>query len=293
MIPSQSRLSGIRLMIQASAAFSFMALCVKLASRSLPSLEVVFFRSLIGTLMILPVMLRKRAPLLGKERGVMALRGISGFLALSLHFYTIAHLPLGTAVLLNYTSPIFSTLLAILLLKEPPRPVPVGAVLVSFAGVFLLAHGRVEHWNLMIFLGLLSAVFASIAYVSIRALRRRESPLTVIFYFTGISTIGSLFFLPFGFARPGIKEWLLLAGVGTGSFYGQLWLTIGLRRAPASLLAPFFYLTPLLSFLYGLIFFGDVISAQSVAGALLIIAGGSAVSYVETKRKIVTLNRPA
>ncbi len=282
---SKSHLSGILVMIQAAAAFSVMALCVKITSQTLPSLEIVFFRSFLGTVMILSLMIAKKVPLLGKERFLMTLRGISGFLALTLHFYTIAHLPLGTAVLLNYTGPVFTALLATFFLGEKPSLFLYSMILMSFCGVYFLVEGRFHGWNLMIVLGLLSAVFAGIAYASIRAIKHRESPLTVILYFTAVSTFGSAFFLPFGFRWPNFLEWMLLIGVAIGSFYGQLWMTLALRRAPASLVSPFFYVTPLLTFVYEVIFFHESITALALFGAFLIILGGSLVSILEARKK--------
>jgi drug/metabolite transporter (DMT)-like permease len=284
-IKSRAHLSGILSMVKASLAFSVMALCVKTVSRSLPSLEVVFFRSLIGTLLILAVMRAKRVSMLGKERGLMVLRGLSGFFALTLHFYTIANLPLGTAVMLNYTGPVFAAIFAVIFLKERPGAFLSAMIALSFLGVTMLVGGRIEDWNFLVFLGLLSAVFVGIVYVSIRALKRRESPLTIIFYFTAVSTVGSLAFLPFGFEWPDFREWLLLFAVGVGSFYGQLWMTIALRRAPASLVSPFSYLTPLASFIYGLVFFGEKLRPAAAAGAALIILAGSLISVRATWTK--------
>ena len=279
---SRSHLSGIALMCKASFAFSLMALCVKFASQTLPSLEIVFFRSLIGALMILTLIRAKKVSLFGKEKFLMILRGLCGFAALSLHFYTIARLPLGTAVLLNYTGPIFASLFAVFFLKEKPGILLFAMALISFTGVYFLTQADFRAAVLPFFLALLSGVFVGIVYVLIRAIRRRESPLTVIFYFTAVSTAGSLGFLPFGFKWPGLYEWLLLAGVGAGSFYGQLWMTTSLRRAPAALVSPFSYLAPLLSFVYGFIFFGEEWTFQSAWGAFLIILGGSLISYFET-----------
>lgn len=277
---------AIRIMLQAAVAFSFMAICVKVASQSLNSLEIVFFRSLIGMLIILGILTAKRIPLFGKEAGWMTLRGISGFLALSLHFYTIGTLPLGTAVLLNYTSPIFSVLLAVMFLNERPTAVLVSMILISFYGIYLIGGATFSGWNWDVFLGLLSAVFTAIAFISIRAIKHKESPYTVMFYFTAISTIGSAFFQPFiGFRWPNGWEWVLLVGIGIGTFYGQLWMTVSLSMAPTSLVSPFIYLTPLLSFIYGLVFFGDKLSKNSLAGAALVIIGGVLISYFEAKAK--------
>jgi len=280
---SKRYLSGIRLMVQAAFSFSVMAVCVKAVSHSIPSLEIVFFRSLIGTAMILTIMIRKRTPLLGHNRIPMTVRAVSGFIALTLHFYTIAHMHLGTAIMLNYTAPIFVAILAMIFLQERPSGLLLGMIVLAFAGVTLLVEGSLSGWDLPTLLGLISAIFAAIAYVAIRFVKHRESPLTIIFYFTGISTIGSLFYLPFGFKWPDFYGWLALTGVGIGSFYGQLWMTIALRRAPASLISPFSYLTPILSFLYGFVFWDERVSGISLTGVGLIILAGSLISYFETK----------
>lgn len=287
--PSQrSHLRGIFLMCKASVGFSIMALCVKWASQTLPSLEIVFFRSLIGCVMILIVLQRHKISVFGtRERWRMILRGITGFIALSLHFYTIAHLPLGTAVMLNYTGPIFAALFAVMFLKEKLSLFLSSMILLSFSGVYLLVGAQLHPFNLMIFLGLLSAVFVGMVYVLIRSIAGRQSAFTIIFYFTMVSTAGSAFYLPFGFQWPTLFEWLILAGIGIGSFYGQWWMTLSLSLAPASLVSPFSYLTPLLSFLYGLFLFGEKLTPFSVLGAFLIVVSGSIISYAETKREMI------
>ncbi len=286
---SKSYLTGIISMVKASMAFSLMALGVKLVSRTLPSLEAVFFRSLIGTIMILVIMKTKGVSIWGNKKGLMILRGVTGFIALSLHFYTIEHLPLGTAVMLNYTAPVFAALFSVVFLKERPSLFLWLMTLMSFAGVYLLMGAKFEAWNYMVLLGLLSAVFVGIVYISIRALRHHESPLTIIFYFTAVSTAGSTAFLPFGFHWPTFYEWLLLLGIGIGSFYGQLWMTIALRRAPASLVTPFSYLVPLMSFIYGFLFFGDRLTAASLIGGAMIILAGSLISYFSARKAVVEL----
>lgn len=273
-------------MVQASLGFALMVLCMKFASRNLPSLEVVFFRSLIGSIMIYAVIRKKRVSVFGtSSRTLMIWRGLTGFIALSLHFYTIEHLPLGTAVMLNYTGPIFTVILAVLFLREKLSPLLASMILVSFLGVYLLVGADVRSLDpFMVFLGLLSAFFVGIVYVVIRAIHDRESPFTIIFYFTLVSTIGSIFYLPFGFKWPSAWDWALLLGVGIGSFYGQWLFTLSLRYAPASLVSPFAYLTPLLSFISGLIFFNEKMTVLSLLGAALIILSGCLVSYFEGRK---------
>jgi drug/metabolite transporter (DMT)-like permease len=286
---STSELSGIRLMLQASFAFSIMAFCVKLASRTLPSFEIVFFRSFIGMVMILVLIRLKRVSLWGMDHKIMIARGLSGFAALALFFYTIGRLPLGMAMLLNYTAPIFVALFAVSFLDERVSWTLLGLILLAFAGVYLLvsdqaAVAMASHDKTAVLLGLLSAAFAAVAYVLIRKIKHNESPLTVIFYFTAISTCGSLFFLPFTDCRwPDLSTWSILLLLGVSAYFGQVWLTVALRRARASLVTCFSYLAPLLAFLYGFLFFGEAISWRGIAGAGLIVLAGCLISYSGTK----------
>lgn len=272
-------------MIQASFAFSVMSVCVKFASQTLPVFEIVFFRSLIGTLLILAVMRTKKVPLLGVHRKMMAVRGISGFLAVLLFFYTLSQIQVGTAVLLNCTSPIFVPILAFFFLAERPSLFILTIIGMVFGGLHLLIHTAFEGWNHAVLTGILSGFFAAVALIAIRRLKSRESPLTIIFYFTGISTAGSLLLLPFGFRWPDLAEWLFLAGVGIGSFYGQLWLTIALRRTPASVVTPFSFLTPLFSYGWGFVFWQDTLNLKSAAGVFTIITGGILISFLGTQKQ--------
>lgn len=281
---SKLYLSGIQLMSQSALCFSAMALCVKYASTSISPFQIVFFRSFFGLLIVLPFIWHKKVSLWGEERFKLTTRGVCGFGALILHFYTISKLDLGMAIMLNYTAPIFTVIFSIFFLKERPSLTLCFLILLSFMGVVLLNTRSGVAWSPAVLLALLSSVFAAFAYLSIRTIRRRESPYTVIFYFTLISTLGSLFFLK-GWKWPDLPTWGLIAGVVVTSFYGQVWMTTALRRAPAYLVTPFSYLHPVLSFFYGWFFWGDRITGIIATGVLLIVGSGSLISYFETKRE--------
>lgn len=283
----RQHLSGIFYMTGASLAFALMVLCVKWTAQTLPIFEVVFFRSVSGTFLISLLILKKKVSFWGKDHGLLFLRGISGFTALSLHFFTISKLPLGLAVMLNFTAPVFAALLAVIFLKEKPGLFLWAMILMSFTGVILLTFPSGIHLHtkgpesLFILLGLLSGLAAAVAYTSIRAIKHHESPLTIIFNFTFISMAGSIFFLPAGVHWPGPLEWAGLAGVAIGSFYGQLWMTLAFRKAPASLVSPFSYLTPVFSYLLGFIFWNEKITLPMIAGTVLIFLAGSFISLKE------------
>ncbi len=289
MASPHSELQGIRLMLQASVAFSLMALGVKWAGRWIPFIEIVFIRSVIGLIMILFVIHRRRAPLIGREWGLMLLRGFCGFSALMFYFFTLTRLPLGVAVLLNYTSPVFVAILSAIFLNERFDLFLSAMLLLAFAGIYLLTGAgtvfwSLTAWNTYVLMGLLSAIFAAMAYVLIRKLHEQESPYTIIFYFTAVSTAGSATLLPPVFVWPPMASWLPLLLVGLGAFWGQLWLTHSLRHARASVVSLFSYAGPLLSFLYGYLFFGEALSRLQISGAFLIVLSCWLVSYRGNRR---------
>ena len=281
---SKLYLSGIRLMSQSALCFSIMALCVKCASASISPFQIVFFRSFFGMLMVFPMIWHKKVSLWGEKRFELTSRGLCGFGALILHFYTIAKLDLGTAIMLNYTAPIFTVIFSIFFLKERPSLSLCFLILLSFTGVVLLNTRSGVAWSPAVWLALLSSVFAAFAYLSIRTIRQHESPYTVVFYFTLLSTLGSLFFLK-GWKWPDLGTWGLVASVVISSFFGQIWMTTALRRAPAYLVTPFSYLHPVLSFGYGWLLWRDQITWIIATGVFLIVGSGSLISYFETKRE--------
>lgn len=280
-VRTKLHLIGILHIFGAAASFAAMAALVKWAASRLPVFEVVFARSLAGCLMIVPLMMRRHVSFLGRDWGRLLLRGTSGAAAVCLYFFTLSKLPLGTAVMLNFTSPIFSALLATLFLKERPGFFLWIMIWLSFFGLFLLTEARLFSPDLYILCGLASGIFAAIASVAIRSVHHAESPLTIIFYFTFIATVASAVFLPRNFRWPDAREWLVLGGIAVTSFYGQLWFTVAFRQAPASLLSPFAYLTPAFSFLLGVLIWQDPVTPRTLLGASIIIFAGSCVSLRE------------
>ena len=261
-------------MVCAAVAFAAMATLVKLACTTVPSMEVVFFRSFLGSIAIGGIILKERISWRGRNVKILVLRGIFGFTALSMHFYAISKLNLGTAVLLNYTAPIFAVIFARAILGEKTTWFVKIAVVCSFLGLYLLAAPQFETKLVPILIGILSGIFAAVAYVLIRFNGEDESPYTIIFYFTGISTLGSLPLLATGFHWPNPAEWLTLLGVTISAFFGQVWLTRSIQEAPVSSVLPFAYLTPVFAAVMGTLLWKEYFGLQAFLGGVIIITSG-------------------
>jgi drug/metabolite transporter (DMT)-like permease len=274
---------GILQMIFAASSFAVMAIFVRFCSPAISSFEIVFLRSLFGGAAIAFIIWREKAAWIGKNVIILFLRGLFGFIALSLHFYAISKLGLGTAVILNYASPIYVVILARIFLKERTGAIINWLILISFIGVYLLTGSQFQTKPFAIFVGIMSGILAAVAYILIRFNDDGESPYTIVFYFMVIATIGSLPLLKFGFKWPSLLEWAGLFAVVAGGFFGQIWLTKAIQSAPVSLVLPFSYLTPIVAAGAGILFWDEKLGAQSFVGALMIIASGVLI-YVFRKK---------
>ena len=270
-------------MVFAALSFSVMVTFVKVACESLPSMEVVFVRSILGTIAMVVLIWKERISWFGNNQKIMVLRGVFGFGALAMHFYAISKFNLAIAVILNYTAPIFVVIFARLILREKTSWLVNLAVLSCFLGLYLLASPQFEAKLIPILIGILSGIFAAFAYVMIRFGGENESPYTIIFYFTAISTLGSFpLMLPY-FQWPNQSEWISLAGLSISAFFGQVWLTKSIQKAPVSLVLPFSYLTPVFAALAGAFLWREYLGLQAITGGVIIILSG-VVIYLLRKR---------
>ena len=128
-------------MFIAGFLFSCMGTLVKLGAADFSSIELVFYRSLFGLLVIYALVRIQRLPLLTVHWKSHCWRGFSGLGALLMFFFCIAQLPLATAVTLNYTSPLFLALFTTVILKEHFHRLLVVTVVLGFVGVILLLRG--------------------------------------------------------------------------------------------------------------------------------------------------------
>lgn len=204
---------------------------------------------------------------------LLLLRGIIGTVALYTYFITIANMPLGTAVIIQYLSPIFTTILAIFVLQEHVKPVQWLFFLISFAGVFIMKEfdERIEITYLLI--GLFSAIASAFAYITIRSLKEKEHPLVVVFHFQLVGTIsGSLFSFPV-FEMPKGMDWIYLILVGIFTQLGQLNLTKSLQKENVARVSILNYTGVVYAIMAGFMLFDEHYGMGTIAGIVLVIAG--------------------
>jgi drug/metabolite transporter (DMT)-like permease len=134
-------------------------------------------------------------------------------------------------------------------------------------------------------IGLTSAVFAGGAYTVVRSLRSRETPETIVFYFSLVTVVVLTPFAALNFHLPTGRETALLIGIGVGGAIGQFGLTLAYRYAPAAGVSIYSHTTIVFSALLGLAFWAELPDLLSFVGGVLIIAGGALAFAAERQGK--------
>lgn len=265
--------AGLALMLASAGAFALMAAVSKLFLPDTPTQAIVLSRGLLMTLVFVALARRERVSMLGRRPRVLCLRGLLGYGAVSCYFYSVQALPLGDAVLLQYSHPVFVAALAPLLLGERVAPRHWLWVLAAFAGLGLIVgpRGEIEPSALV---GLAGALLSGLAYMTVRGLSRTEHPLTILVWFPAVTIPGSLIatIAAEGAGLP--RSAWEIAGhllVTVCALAGQLALTQGLARARAAQGTAITMAGPVFGLLFGFVFFGTLPTAASLAGTALVI----------------------
>ncbi len=274
-------------MLLGAAFFATMGVCIKFASAHFNSAELVFYRGAIGILFLGAIARQQKVSLRTSYPGMHIWRAVIGTLSLSAWFYAIAHLPLATAMTLNYMSSVWvaAFLVGGTLIhwqpqegKSPWSQGPLAlTVIAGFAGVVMLLRPTMEQNQIFAgLIGLLSGFVAAFAYMQVMALGRVGEPETrTVFYFA----IGTLVAGAIGMGFAGVSEWdwqfaVWLIPVGVFASLGQLCMTRAYSQGATLVVANLQYSGIVFAALYSLFLFGDDIPVLGWAGMALIVASG-------------------
>ena len=161
----------------------------KILTEDVTALELVFFRNIIGVLIILYALKHTPPKRSGGKFHLLIARGIFGFTAMILFYYTITVIPLGEAITLNKTSPLFGTVLAFFLLKEHANKTTLLALLIGFVGIMLITKPLGFIISYEHFLGILGGFFAAAAYTTIKKIKNIYDARVIVLSFVGIGAI--------------------------------------------------------------------------------------------------------
>lgn len=277
---------GIAQMFLSTLSFALANVFVKEVSH-LPVMEIVFFRCLVAGAFCVYGLQKAGASFTGTHKMPLVMRGVFGTVALTLFFLTLQNIPLATAMVIQYLSPIFTAVIALFYLKEKVKPLQWAFYAVAFSGVLLIGRVDARVSFLFVGLGILSAAGSGAAYNLVRRLRDVEHPLTIILYFQVVGIIAGAVSIPFAWTTPAGWDWFNLLLIGIFSQLGQVFLTNAFSREKAASVAIVVYTGLIYGIVIGWIIYGEAQTIWSLFGMLLVVAGVvSSVLYVRKVKRI-------
>jgi S-adenosylmethionine uptake transporter len=271
-------------MVLASFFFATMAVGIKFASHSFGTFELIFYRGIVSVI-FMGVVVQARGASLRTPVPMMHLwRSTIGVVSLGSWFYAIAHLPVATAMTLNYMSGVWVAAFIVggaLLYGHPEKQGPLlGTVLLGFVGVIMTLRPTIDQNQLFAgVVGLLSGMGAALAYMQVTALGKAGEPeeRTVFYFSVGTTVVGAVGMLftditPWAEVRAQDAAWVIPIGVLAS--LGQWTMTRAYRKGSTLVVASMQYSGIVFAALFSLLVFGDNIAPMGWAGIVVIVASG-------------------
>ncbi|SFC27912.1 EamA domain-containing membrane protein RarD [Devosia psychrophila] len=280
---------AIVLKVLSVCCFVVMATLLK-ATGTIPAGELVFFRCFFAILPVVAWLLLRRqlrTALHTKDPWGHVIRALVGASSMGLGFFALTRLPLPEATAIGYAAPLLIVMFSAVLLKERVHAFRWTAVIVGLCGVVIILWPRLtlltggapmgdsETVGAIAATG--GAVLTAFAMMQVRKLVQTERTEAIVIYFFISASMLSLMTIPFGWAMPTPQQAALLVGAGFAGGIGQLLLTSCYRYADMSVIAPFEYVSLLLTLVIGFFVFGDIPTIAMISGAVIIVCSGIAV----------------
>ena len=239
----------------------------------IPTMEIVFFRCLISFLITYFLLKRKGYNILGNNKILLTLRGVFGTIALYLYFVILQEIPLATASTLIYLTPLFTSLVGVVVLKEKMTTTQWILLFVAFIGILLIqgydSRVTVEY----IIIGVSGSLLAAFAYSIIRYLKDKEKSLVLMIYFPMIACpVGGLVSY-FNWVSPSYNDYIILIGIGIFTQFAQYFMTRAFQSSEVSKVSIISYIEILFVIAIGNIFFNENFETLVYLGMFLVTFG--------------------
>jgi drug/metabolite transporter (DMT)-like permease len=284
---------GIALVSVGSLTLVLMATLVKHVGVRLPTMEIFFFRSLIGFGLVVAVMWRDPFEALRTRRpGMHFVRGLTGAVGNACFFWTLTHMLLADAMALQFSRPLFMIPLAILFLGEFVGWQRIAVAAVGFVGIVVYARPFTAGFEPGVFIGALGAFTGGLVVICIKRLQTTEPTRVIMFYYAFWNAVIAAVPAAIWWVTPSAYELVILVLIGFLGISGQSLITHGLSQGDATVLVPLDYSRILYSAIIGYLLFSEVPGPWSFAGMALILGASFYLVLTEKKRQAAARAQP-
>ena len=282
--PRTPHLRAALLMFCSTVFFGLMVIAIRLASETLHTFEIAFFRNFFGLVAALPLLLRHGPDLLKTTQlpryGIRCAIGVVSMMA---GFWAIGHLPLAQAVALSYSTPIFVTIAAVIFLHEQVRARRWIAVGLGFVGVLIIVRPGSANFSAGTLVALVAAVLSGIVSIQIKQLSQVDPADRIVFLTTLIWVPMSLLPALTVWEWPQGIVWLWVVAAGAMGTAGHMLWTRALKLGDVSALTPISFTQLPLVALAGWLLFQEPVDRWTAIGATVIFAANAYIAHREAQ----------
>ena len=277
---------GALLVSSGSLTLVVMATLVKYLGTDLPAFEILFFRSFVGFLFVLPVFMRDPLePFRTKRQWMHLTRGTVGAVGNFCFFWTLTSMLLADAMALQFSRPLFTIPLALIFLGEVAGFRRTAMTLVGFAGILLYSRPFTAGFDPGALVGAAGALAGGLVVICIKRLATTEPTRVIMFYYAFWNALFAAVPLVFIWVTPDLIQLALLIVIGFLGISGQSLITHGLTMGDATVLVPLDYSRIVYSAAIGYLLFGEVPGPWSFVGMALIVAASLYLVLTEKRAK--------
>lgn len=277
-----SALIGAAWMLASVVTFAGISVSARALARDLPPAEILFLRACVGTAVMLPWMLKLGFRAFATRKpGQHALRAIVSAAAMLCWFAALATLPVGDAIAIQFTLPLFLVLMAAAVLRERVDAQRWVAVCVGFAGILVIVRPGFQEVTFAVFLVLASAAFYAANHTFTKAMSGTETGVAIAFYMNLLHLPLAGAVAVFDWRMPELHHLGWVVALGVCGSYAHVFLTRAFAHADASALAPIDFLRLPAAAALAWWLFGDVSDAWTWTGAAILFAAGYAITRRE------------
>ena len=267
---------GIAYMVAATILFAASSAASKWLVATYPVGEVLFTRTAVSlitcALFILP---RTGFAVFHTQRlSHHVMRSVSQGFSQTFLLIAFSLMPLAGAIAINFSSPLFATLVSALLLKEAVGMARWAALLVGFCGVLIVTNPGADSFQIGALFALANAVLYGSVTAAVRGMTATESAETLTLYQLTLLTAFFTLLLPLGWVTPTPADAVWIVFNGASNAVGQYWWTRALHLAPASAVAPFYYLSLIWASVLGFAVWDEIPTISLIVGSAVVVASG-------------------
>ncbi|MBO6949921.1 MAG: DMT family transporter [Rhodospirillales bacterium] len=264
---------GSIIILIASLVSVLMSSLIKHVGQTIPVIEILFFRQIMVLIIISPVILKNRATVFKSSiYGMHFLRATLSIVAMYLGFSAVVNMPLAEVTAISFARILFTTILAIIFLREVVGIRRWTSVMFGFVGVLVIIRPDPDNINIYALMAVVSAMFVSVVQILLRKISQIDNASTILVFHSVTITLVMAVPTYFQWVMPSLDEMIFIVMIGSLMSLMQWMFIKALKVGEAAAIAPMEYVRLIYAGIIGVVFFAEIPTIWTFSGAAIIVA---------------------